>query len=194
MKVFVVKGGKDYKIVPNLKSSTGKDCVLSDYAGHSEAIVRELLVGVMSSLSAALILYFGRFQLVAALNFIFRRHFPNIAGKYLWTLHHGKNGGEDAYPRQKIYLYLRQTANQVTGHCEVFSGEELKRKYSVDGTISPTRVLRINFESETTEHHDLGVGLSKLDSDSRTLKGYTSMLCVRCESTSSTPTSLQKIA
>lgn len=100
----------------------------------------------------------------------------------------------DAYPKQKIYLYLRQFANSVNGYCDVLSGEELKRKYSVKGTISPTRVLRIAFECRTTDHHDFGVGLFKLDSEGKNFRGYVTTLCVRCQESTTYSAILQKIS
>ena len=153
----------------------------------------QFVVGILSSITGAVLLYLVRFQIGFALNFVFRRYFPNVTGKYLWTSTGSKKDRRDAYPNQKIYLYLKQIANLVKGHSEVFSGDELKRTYSVKGSVSPTRVLRITFESETTAHHDYGVGLFKLDSENKSLQGYTSVLCVICQDTTSFRSSLKKL-
>ena len=152
------------------------------------------LIGVLSSIVAALFIYLARNQIGSVLDFVFRRYFPNISGKYLWIQVHGNDGGQDLYPNQKIYLYFKQLANSVQGHCEVYSGEELKRKYFVKGSISPTRILRITFECQTTEHHDFGVGLFKLDTEGKNLLGRTIVLCATCQSTTTTHVTLKKMS
>lgn len=151
------------------------------------------IIGVLSSVSATVLIYLARFQIGILLNLVFHRFFPNVAGKYVWSNIHDEDGGVDAYPNQKIYLHLKQVANMIKGRCEVFSGEELKKKYSVKGTISQTRILRLAFECERTEHHDFGVGLFRLDSEGTFFKGYTSSLCVMCQATTTCRTCLRKV-
>ncbi len=157
--------------------------------------MNNFLIGVLSSVSASVIIYLARFKIGLILNLIFHRYFPNVSGKYLWIFDRKKEvrSGSDAYPNQKIYLHLKQIVSSVKGHCEVFSGDELKRNYSVSGSISPTRVLRISFECKTENHHDFGVGLFKLDPDGKNLSGKTTVLCVTCEDTTSTAVDLKKL-
>ena len=152
------------------------------------------IVGILSSITAVLIIYLTRHQFGAALDFVFSRYFPKVSGKYLWTQSYKKQGGSDAYPNQKIYLYLKQIANSVKGYCEVYSGEELKRKYSVKGVISSTRILRITFECVTIAHHDFGVGLFKLNSEGDNFTGDTIALCVTCQRVATVSVDLKKIS
>lgn len=151
--------------------------------------MNNFLIGFLGSVAAVIFVYSVRYQIGTILNIIFYKYFPNVSGKYLWTsIEEG-----DAYPNQKVYLHLKQFAYFVKGYCEVFSGEELKREYSVKGTISQTRILRITFESKTTEHHDFGVGLFRIDSEGKNLKGYRVTLCVICEDTITVLTVLKKL-
>ena len=157
--------------------------------------MNDFLIGIIGSLSAAAIIYLARFQIGFILNLIFHRYFPNVSGKYLWKSNRSikGGGGRDAYPNQKIYLHLKQVAGSVKGYCEVFSGDDLKRKYLVKGSISPTRVLRIMFECKTADHHDFGVGLFKLDPNGKHFIGRTSVLCAMCQDTTSLVVYLKRL-
>lgn len=157
--------------------------------------MNDFLIGVISSITATVIVFFGRYQIGFVLNLIFHRYFPNVSGRYLWKFDRTKKGGggSDAYPKQKIYLHLQQVVGSLKGYADVFSGDDLKRTYVVKGSISPTRVLRITFESKTTDHHDFGVGLFKLDSDGKNFHGHTTVLCTICQDTTSSVVDLMKL-
>ncbi|MHB8105778.1 MAG: hypothetical protein ACYDG5_09650 [Dehalococcoidales bacterium] len=150
-------------------------------------------IGVLSSIVAAFIIYLVRYQIGSLLNFIFFKYFPNVSGKYLWINIRVPGDALDAYPNEKTYLYFKQTANNIKGYGEVFTGEKLLDRYSIRGKISTTRVLRFTCECSTTDHHDIGAGVFKLDAEGKYFKGIYIALCVKCENTTSCHVKLQKV-
>ena len=154
----------------------------------------EFGIGVLSSMVAAGLLYFGRFQLGFLLNAVFRNYFPNVSGKYLLTDDAEKRGARSPDPHQKAYVTLEQTANLIRGRSEVYSGDELTAKIYIQGDVSPSRIIRFKYESESKDHHHFGVGLFKISHDGKTLRGHSTVLCASCEDTTTVVEVLKKLS
>ena len=151
------------------------------------------IIGVASSLFAVFLIYLVRNQLGIILNLVFKRYFPNVSGKYLCTLMSDNVDAFDTYPNQKEYMFIKQISNKIYGHIDTYSGEELKEKCLIHGVISVTRILRISYESKTTDHHELGVGIFKLDTEGKNFEGYVVGLCSICQKLTTAHAKLVKL-
>ena len=148
------------------------------------------ILGVVSSVLAAIICYCSRFLIGPLVNLVFFRMFPNVSGKYRVDGDHSR----DAFPNQREVVTLKQFANRLSGTSETFSGEILKAKFAVHGRITQTRILILWFDSVTPGHHNYGTAVLHLTTDGTSAKGEQLSLCVTCEDVTSTRIKLVRIA
>ena len=135
------------------------------------------LLGVASSIVAAVVGYSCRYIVGPAINLAFFRMYPNVSGKYLCE---DDKSRRDVFPNQRDVLILRQFANRLSGYAETYSGEELKGRSAVHGRVTQTRIIILWSESVTPGHHNYGAGVYRLNQMGTEAVGDDTSLCVTC--------------
>jgi hypothetical protein len=151
--------------------------------------INSFLLGVASSVVAAIIILLIKNNFNNIVNLLFFKLYPNISGKYKMDIPEYRN----FYENEKVIIILKQFGYRIKGIIETYDGDLLKTQDNIKGKISPSRVLIYSYETADANHHDYGTGIFKISSDTKILIGYISSLCARCENAHSFKTSLKKI-
>ncbi len=146
-----------------------------------------IALGVSTSLLATFVVYVFRSSVNAAISAIFGRVYPNVSGTYkVHFLEQSANRNLDTL------IELKQFTNRVSGSITQSKGGKIVARDKLKGVITPTRVVKFQYESVSAEHHDHGAALLKLSPDSKKLVGHIVFLCDSCENSGEERIELRK--
>ena len=136
-----------------------------------------MIIGVISSILAAMIIYLARTQLRILVNFILSGVYPRIEGRYKLEFDETLM----AEPTEETFFELQQLGPIIRGIGKTYKDNKITSEDIVRGKITATRVLIFNFETITEAHHNIGAGLFRLSATGSEMSGYLSYICVQCQ-------------
>ena len=144
-------------------------------------------LGVASSVTAALVVFFFKAQVGNLVNVLFFKVYPKVSGVYTIKF-------KERVPKnQRDVLRLSQFGAKIWGTNETYEGDKLVAEDKIAGRVTASRFLLFDFESKTESHHNMGSGLFRMSSDSSKLTGYISGLCATCQNATSIEAVLHRI-
>ncbi|HYF81861.1 MAG TPA: hypothetical protein VEB00_02375 [Clostridia bacterium] len=135
----------------------------------------DFLLGVMSSIVAAIIIYIFKSQLQNLANLVLFRVYPNISGK--WQVIYNN----EVSPEDKEFMELTQFGSRVKGACRTYNDEKLISEDKVVGKITPSGIFQFEWESRSQEHHQYGSALLRVSNYKNKMTGFFITICCVCE-------------
>lgn len=148
----------------------------------------DFLLGVLSSIVAAFILYLFRSNIFIILNVFFSKLYPNVNGSWRVYLPKEVQGNEN----QREILQLKQFGSKINGKLHVIVDDEINGELNVFGKISASRILTLGFESPSADHNIHGAYLLKLSTNAQEMTGQFTTICNCCEDSFATHVNLSK--
>jgi len=137
-----------------------------------------IFLGVVSSILAAILIYIFKSSFRVVISSLFGHVYPNISGTY--KLEHLQQSADEDI---ETIVTIKQFTNRVRGSIVEFDNGKIASNDKLNGAVSPTRVVKLQFESISPEHHEHGAMLLKLSPDGTRLTGHKIFLCAVCENT-----------
>jgi hypothetical protein len=148
-----------------------------------------LVLGILSSLLAMVLAYVFRNSIIFFFTNIIIRVFPNISGEYDLLYEKGSpNYG------LKTIINIKQITNILNGSLKEYDDDKLNINAKISGSITASRIIKLNFESFDKEHHNHGTLLMKLSPNSKSMIGMMSFICDTCEKIWAEKIELKKIS
>lgn len=175
----------------------------------------DLLIGIIGGIVTSILIYSFRFYLSFIINTIFFRIYLNVSGEYKvleFDFDNFDDGSddEDDVPmlddhnamvkwlkegeEEPFYtVKLKQFAHRLYGEMTVIEEGRVTEVYKISGSITPTRVITLNTECKTKDHHNYGTFLLKVTQNSNIFRGGYDFLCIHCGNVGSTYVFLDKV-
>jgi hypothetical protein len=140
--------------------------------------IAAIVLGITTSILAAILIYVFQSTIKVFVSSLFGFFYPNVTGSYrLKFLEQNDDEGVDTL------VEIKQFANRITGTIKLYKKGKLVSDDILKGLITPTRVVKLQYESVSPEHHEHGAMLLKLSPDAKKLSGHVIFLCDSCENT-----------
>lgn len=136
----------------------------------------EIVIGVITSLIAALIIYLSRSFIIDLAAWLFSQTYPNISGRY--RLHALE---QNADSEDEVIVDIKQIAHRISGKIIQYNRGVEKITDLIVGSVSPSRIVKFYYESPDRSHHSHGAALLRILPNGKNLKGHMVFICDCCE-------------
>ena len=144
--------------------------------------------GVLSSITAAIIIIIFKNQIANIVNLLFLKVYPKVKGKYKIEFLENR-----VDKKQKDIITFHQFGNKIWGINETFENYKLVDQDKIKGKVTASRIVTFEFESISENHHNFGTGIFRISSTNVEMSGYITCLCVQCQDTTSIKVKLVKV-
>lgn len=146
-----------------------------------------IILGITTSLLATIIVVIFRASIKVIISNLFGHVYPDVSGSYKLKFLE-QNADEDL----DTSIDITQFANRISGIVKQYKKGKLVSNDALKGVVTPTRVVKFQYESVSADHHEHGAMILKLSSDSRKMTGHVIFICETCENTGDDKVVLEK--